>query len=1114
MAFTHLQVRSGYSMMKSTVKLNKLVEQAKEFKMDAIALTDENVLHGAVSFYRLCINADMKPIIGMVISVQENTGETIQIIALAKNNQGYKNLLQISSIIQTAGIGFIDQKDLLVYGKDIIFILPVANSALEHLAEANKAEEMAVYINEWNKVIPDLPIYIGIQSIDKSNFSILKQVCDTLPNEAVAISDVRYLRREDHKAYDCLRAMEQGKKWAYQTETSARENHYYKTPEEVARSYEQWPELIQKASEVVDQCNVKLVLDQPTLPKFPLAETHEKAAYLKELCEKAFITKYPNATADIRNRLERELDVINRMQFSDYFLIVWDFVQYAKQHSIMVGPGRGSAAGSIVAYLLDITEVDPIRYDLLFERFLNPDRVSMPDIDIDFSDHRRDEVIAYVKEKYGKDHVAQIGTFGTFATRSVIRELCKTMEITAEEQSFILKEIPNQGAKSVAESLRYSTSLMDYVKQSNQLQQLFKIATKLEGLPRHLSTHAAGIVISESPLVESTPLTTSGNEEMYLTQFAMKDIEAVGLLKMDFLGLRNLTLIERIVRTVEQNEKRSIIVKDIPLNDRATFELLQRGGTNGVFQLESQGMQRVLKDLYPTEFEDIVAVNALYRPGPMEFIPTYVNRKHGKEPMNYAHPDLKAILEPTYGVLIYQEQIMQISNKMAGFTYGQADILRRAVSKKQKEQMEQLEQQFIQGCITNGYQQKVAEELFTWIIRFSNYGFNRSHAVAYSLISYQLAYLKANYPAYFLTDILSSVAGQHDKISLYAKEAKELGIEILQPSINKSYGGFMVEKGNIRMGLWSIKGIGNQVIKEILQARKAGKFKHLFDFCLRVPVQIVNRPALEALIMAGAFDETNNDRAKLLATIDQALEQGELFSDFEDQTSFFRDDLQLDVSYVEVEPFTTMQQLALEKDLLGMYVSSHPLTVYREKFRANGYLSLTQLQNMIGKNNRHTVVVVQQIKVIRTKRGDQMAFLTLADEEMEMDAVVFPDVYREINRWIKEEMLVVIKGKSEERQNKIQLLVTQISQFDDMLLEEVSNKQRLFVQVDQQTERDALQLLKQLAEKHPGKTPVIVYHSHKDVTYQLAPTYNLELERECLRKLNDTLGKENVVVKK
>lgn len=1114
MPFTHLQVRSGYSMMKSTIKLNKLVEQAKEFRMGAIALTDENVLHGAVSFYRLCMDAGIKPIIGMVISVQESTGETIQLIALAKNNQGYKNLLQISSTIQTAGIGFIDQKQLLAYGQGIIFVLPVANSSLDQLAEAQRSEEMVAYIKGWNEMLPGLPIYIGVQSVEKLQFSILKQVCKSLPNEAIAISDVRYLLREDHKAYNCLRAMEQGEKWSYQTETSVQENQYFQTPEEVATSYQEWPELIENASEVVEQCQVKLVLDQPALPKFPLTETKSASSYLKDLCEIAFEVKYPNATNDTRDRLERELEVIERMQFSDYFLIVWDFVQYAKQQSIMVGPGRGSASGSIVAYLLDITEVDPIKYHLLFERFLNPERISMPDIDIDFSDNRRDEVIGYVKEKYGKEHVAQIGTFGTFATRSIIRELCKTMEITAEELSFILKEIPSQGAKAVAESLRHSTSLMEYVKQSPQLQQLFKIAIKLEGLPRHLSTHAAGIVISERPLVESTPLTTSGNVEMYLTQFAMKDIEAVGLLKMDFLGLRNLTLIERIVRTVEKNENRSIIVKDLPLNDTKTFELLQKGSTNGVFQLESTGMQRVLKDLYPTEFEDIVAVNALYRPGPMEFIPTYVSRKHGKEPINYAHPDLRVILEPTYGVLIYQEQIMQIANKMAGFSLGQADILRRAVSKKQKVQMEEIQQLFIQGCINNGYQQKVAEELFTWIIRFSNYGFNRSHAVAYSLISYQLAYLKANYPAYFLTDILSSVAGQHDKISLYAKEAKELGIKILQPSINKSYGGFIVEKGNIRIGLWSIKGISNQVIKEVLQVRKSGKFKHLFDFCLRVPVQIVNRPTLEALIMAGAFDETDNDRAKLLATIDQALEQGELFSEFDDQTSFFRDDLQLDVSYVQVEPFTSIQQLALEKELLGMYVSSHPLTTYREELRANGYLSLTQLQNMVGKNNRHTVVVVQYIKVIRTKRGDQMAFITLADEEMEMDAVVFPDVYREINRWIKEEMLVTIKGKPEERQNKIQLLVTQINQFDSTLFAEDNKKQRLFVKVDQETERETLILLKQLAEKYPGKTSVIVYHSLKDVTYQLASTYNLELERECLSKLNGALGKENVVVKK
>lgn len=1113
MTFTHLQVRSGYSMMKSTVKLNKLVDLAKEYRMDTIALTDENVLHGAISFYRLCMDAGIKPIIGMVISVQETSGDIIQLTALAKNNEGYKNLLQISTMIQTAGIGYITQLDLAKYRQDIIFILPISNTSLQQLSATNKMEEMVTYIEEWNDLIPGSPIYIGIQNIDELYFPILKRVCDIVPNQAVAISDVRYLRQEDQAAYHCLRAMDKGEKWSYQAEIIPKANEYFHSSEDAVRLFEKWPNLLERTKEIVEQCSVKLVLDKPTLPKFPLPEDVLASTYLKQLCEHALIEKFPNTSDVVRDRLMDELNVIESMHFSDYFLIVWDFVQYAKNERIMVGPGRGSASGSLVAYLLDITEVDPIRYQLLFERFLNPDRVSMPDIDIDFSDHRRDEVIAYVREKYGKEHVAQIGTFGTFATRSVIRELCKVMEISAEEMGYILKEIPSQGAKSVAESLRFSKSLIEYVKQSNQLQQLFKIATKLEGLPRHLSTHAAGIVISERPLVESVAL-TSGHGEMSLTQFAMKDIEAVGLLKMDFLGLRNLTLIERIVHTIYLNEKHTIILNKLPLNDSATYTLLQQGRTNGVFQLESPGMQRVLRELYPTEFEDIVAVNALYRPGPMEFIPTYVSRKHGKQTIDYAHPDLEPILETTYGVLIYQEQIMQIAKEMAGFSYGQADILRRAVSKKKKDQIEQLQQQFIQGCISNGYHENVAEELFAWIIRFSNYGFNRSHAVAYSLISYQLAYLKAHYPAYFMTDLLSSVTGQHDKIRLYTKEAEELGIRTLQPSINKSYGGFTVEKGHIRMGLWSIKGISNQVVKEILKVRKAGKFKHLFDFCLRIPVQIVNRSILETLIMSGAFDETDSDRAKLLATIDQALEQGELFSDFEDQPSFFQNDLQLDASYVEVEPFTIMQQLALEKDLLGMYVSSHPLSTYREQLRENGYLSLKQLQGLIGKNKRQLVAVIQQIKVIRTKRGDQMAFLTITDEEKEMEAVVFPDVFREIHRWLTEEMLVIIKGKTEERQNKIQLLVTEIKQFDDNTLMKNTDKQRLFIKVNQKTEREALVILQQLVESHPGKTPIIIYHADKDTTYQLSVSYNLELENECLRKLYDTLGKENVVVKK
>ncbi|GGM26613.1 DNA polymerase III subunit alpha [Paraliobacillus quinghaiensis] len=1108
MEFTHLHVRSGYSMMKSTIKLADLVKQTKEFGMNSVALTDENVLHGAVSFYKYCLNVGIKPIIGMVINLSENNRKCI---VLAKNNHGYQSLLRLSSYIQLEGKGSIKQQELHIYAKDLFLIVPVPD--LEQSSEVNKVEIIRSYLKEWHSSAPDTDIYLGIESTEKDNFSLYKEALAGIPFQAVAIGDARYLHIEDQTAYHCLRAIDKGEKWNDQSTTVSNKNQSFYESEVGMGLFEDWPEIVDQSNHIAAQCNVKLDLDQQRLPKYPLDQSTTAAAYLKKLCDQSLIKKYPNTTDAVRDRLDYELDIINRMQFSDYFLIVWDFIQYAKEQEIMVGPGRGSAAGSLVAYLLDITEVDPIRYDLLFERFLNPERVSMPDIDIDFSDHRRDEVIAYVQKKYGREHVAQIGTFGTFATRSVLRELSKTLNISPEDTAFILKEIPGQGAKSVTESLKAAPSLVDYVKKSEELQQLFKVARKLEGLPRHLSTHAAGVIISDDPLVDHVALTTGSDQQMLLTQFAMKDLEAVGLLKMDFLGLRNLTLIERIIDAIKRQEKKEIVINELPENDARTFALLQQGKTNGIFQLESQGMQRVLNELYPTSFEDIVAVNALYRPGPMEYISTYVSRKHGKETVNYAHPDLQSILKPTYGVLIYQEQIMQIANQLAGFSYGQADILRRAVSKKQKEQMEELKQQFIQGCLNNGYNQDVAEELFHWIIRFSNYGFNRSHAVAYSLISYRLAYLKAHYPAYFLADLLSSVAGQHDKTRLYSKEAQELGVRILQPSINKSFGSYSVENNNIRMGLWAIKGVGNQVVKEVLRVRKAGPFKHLFDFCLRVSLKIVNRPILEALIMAGAFDETKSDRAVLLATIDQALEQGELFGEFDDQPSFFHDDLELDVNYVEVEAFTTMQQLTLERELLGIYISSHPLSNYRTQLRSSGYVSLSQLNHMVGKNNRNTAAIIQQLKVIRTKRGDQMAFITLADEETDMEAVVFPDIYRQVKSWLKEEIMVTLTGKPEERQNKIQLLVSEISQFEESSLDQTENKQRLFIKIDQKTEQYVLSQMKKLANYYPGKTPVIVFHSVKELTYQLANTYNLNLERECLQQLYHTFGRDNVVVK-
>lgn len=1106
MNFTHLQVRSGYSLMKSTNKIEKVVQRAKDLGFDKIALTDESVMFGAISFYQTCIRMGVKPILGMIIEITLNDCNE-RCVLLARNNNGYKNLIKISTSIQRDKQIF-DPSSLKKYIDGLILVLPYSASFLSKRDSYNE-EEMREYLNTWKNIVPDQYFYLGIDTGKRDILIKLKEICLSYQLKATAIGDVRYLLERDYIAYDCLQAMRNSAKWSYKNAVDlGAEKYHLLSQEEVNAIFaDVWPEIIKESSEIAKKCNVSLSLNETLLPSFPLDSGQEATSYLRKLCFQALNRIYPSNQSAI-DRLNYELQIIDSMNFNDYFLIVWDFVQYAKKKGIMVGPGRGSAAGSLVSFLLGITNVDPIKYNLLFERFLNPERISMPDIDIDFSDHRRDEVINYVKNKYGSEHVAQIITFGTFGTRSLLRELIKVMGIDSQDEVYLLKQFPTNSDKSIAEGIKSSAELTNYVKQSPKLQVLFKIATRLEGIPRHISTHAAGVVISEQQLVEHVPLISS-NGDISLTQFAMKQLEAIGLLKMDFLGLRNLTLIERIRSSIEQKENKKLDLSNISLDDEKTFALLQKGMTNGVFQLESLGMQRVLKELIPTNFEDVVAVNALFRPGPMDYIPVYIRRKHGLEETTYPHHDLKPILQNTYGVLVYQEQIMQIANKMAGFSLGQADILRRAVSKKQREEIEQLRASFITGCKQNGYKQSVAEEIFTWIVRFSNYGFNRSHAVAYSIVSYQLAYLKAHYPSHFFAELLSSVTGNHDKIRLYIKEAREFNIDTLPPSINKSFGRYTVEGHHIRMGLSSIKGVGHQVVKEIIKARKDHAFRHLFDFCLRVPLNIVNRPVIESLVLVGAFDETLNNRASLLATIDQAIEQGELFREFEDQPSFFQNELE--ASYLETEPFTQMKQLAMEKDLIGLYLSSHPIASYRKKLRSNGYLELSELNKLLGKNNVMSCSVIQAIKTIRTKRGESMAFLTLADEGSEMEAVVFPDLFRKISRWLKEEMIVFISGKPEERKGNVQLLISDINPFDEALLDE-SSTNRVFVKITDQNEKHTLLSIKKIADEFPGAVPVIVYHEKTRATYQLASEYFVQLNKSCLQSFYNIFGKERVAV--
>lgn len=1090
MSFTHLQVRSGYSLMESTIQIDQLVAKAKALNYERLALTDFEVMHGAISFYQACLEQGIKPILGMTIELSFEA-ENIECTLLAENTLGYQNLLAITSHIQT--------------NED-----PFTLTDLKQLASGLFC--LAKFTNLNTELLT------GLQGVFKQNFYLKidvshreqKNEIESFINEhhfqTVISNEVRFLEKKDLASYDCLQAMKKGELWESNLVDERMKDAYLLSKETASELYKLFPEALANTGKIAENCHVELEFNQQLLPKFPLEnETAQEA--LKRLCHEGLPKRYPEENRKALDRLNYELTIINELNFNDYFLIVADLVGFAKKSGITVGPGRGSAAGSIVAYLLNITMVDPLKYDLLFERFLNPNRATMPDIDIDFSDERREEVIEYVQEKYGNDYVAQIVTFGTFAPRSLIRELMKTMDIDLRDQAYVLKNISTQSNQNLVKILNENEDFSTYVKQSSSLKQLFVHAVKLEGLPRHASTHAAGLILTDEPLVKLVPI-MDGSDGINLTQYAMNELESLGLLKIDLLGLKNLSLIEHILESIKRTTHTTLDLSKIPEDDKKTFELLQKGKTNGVFQLESDGMKRVLKQLKPTELADIIALNALYRPGPMEQIPTYINRKFNKEPVTYVHKDLEPILKDTYGVLVYQEQIMKIAHVIAGFTLGEADLLRRAVSKKDAHVMEDLEKQFLNGCKQNDYSKEVAEEIFSWINRFANYGFNKSHSVAYSMISYDLSYLKANYPTNFFAALLSSTLNQPAKFAMYIQEAKQLGIEILPPSINYSFGKVTVESDAIRIGLMAVKGIGYQSVKEIVRGRKEGQYSDLFDFYLRTSSQIIKRNIIEMLIRAGTFDDVYSNRASLLASIDQAESRADLFGDLAgDSESLFSKGMKLKPTYLEKEDFSLLDKLADEKELVGVYLSAHPFSDYRLGLEKEGFTSLEKIISYKVNQTFKLAAVIQEVRKIRTKRGDSMAFITLSDETTESSAVVFPEIYRSSNLLLVEDAIVELVVKLTERNGERQVIVNEVRELN---LDE--NKKQLFIKVKSELADEAYEKILVLIKDEAGEIPIILHFEKTKKTFKLNETYFNSGSDLLISELRAVFGDENVVL--
>jgi len=1054
MKFTHLHVHSHYSLLDGLPKIDQLLDYAKELGMDSLALTDHGVLYGAVEFYKKAEERKIKPIIGCEVYVaferMEDKRPNIDdkryhLLLLVKNEKGYRNLVKLITEAHLKGFYYkprIDDYLLAKHSEGLIACTACVAGRIPRLITAkkfNQAEELA---QKYQQMFGRDNFYLEIQhhpgipeqkTVNEGLIAMSKKYNIPL----VATNDTHYLKKEDAEAQDILMLINTGSKPNDpERKTMKADDFSLKSPEEMAEHFKDIPEAIENTQKIAELCNFKFELNTTKLPHYEVPNKKSADEYLKELACEGLKKRFgENLNKEIISRLEYELSVIKETGFASYFLIVQDFVNWAKSQRIVVGPGRGSAAGSLVSYAINITNVDPIKNNLLFERFLNPERISMPDIDLDFTDRRRDEVIEYVAQKYGRDKVAQIITFGTMAARAVIRDVGRALEYEYSYCDQIAKMIPF--GFSLQDTLNKVFEFKELYRSDQKAKELIDLAKKLEGVVRHASTHACGIVISEKPLPELIPLQhPTQNDENIVTQYEMHSVEDLGLLKMDFLGLKNLTIIEdTLSRIYVLRNKLKINIEDIPLNDEKTFKLLQKAQTTSVFQLESEGMKRYLRELKPTEFEDIVAMVALYRPGPMQFIPEYIDRKHGRKSIYYLHPKLKPILEKTQGICIYQEQLMQIARDLAGFTLGEADVLRKAIGKKIKKLLKKQEERFIKGMVNNNIDKRIAVKLWQWILPFASYGFNRSHSAAYATIAYQTAYLKAHFPVEFMAAVLTSEKGDVERIAFLIDECKKMEIEVLPPDINESLKNFTVVENNkkIRFGLKAVKNVGENIIDVIVEEkRQAGPFKSMADFLQRVNSKDLNKKSLESLIKAGAFDQFE-ERNKLLHNMERLLEYSKEHqkNKANGQKGLFENaNFSNNVNNVALETApvaTNFERLSWEKDLLGLYVSSHPLDDFKEILIKKAS-PIQKIKSAYSHQKIRVGGIISNIKKILTKTGKPMLFVKLEDLNDKTEVVVFPNILQQNPAVFEENKVVFVSGRVDHRNNVPKIIADQVEE--------------------------------------------------------------------------------------
>ncbi|HZK58230.1 MAG TPA: DNA polymerase III subunit alpha [Clostridia bacterium] len=1161
-SFVHLHVHTEYSLLDGFSVIDKTMDKVKELGMDAVAITDHGAMFGVVDFYKAAKKKGLKPIIGCEMYTAARTMEDKDsqrdknqghLVLLAKNREGYQNLVKLVSNGFLRGFYYkprIDYEELSKFSKGLIGLSGCLAGDINRLLLGGQYKMAKDLASKLKDIFEKNCFYLELQDHNteeqkRVNPQLIK-LSKELDIPLVATNDVHYINKEDAETHDILLCIQTGKIKEDTDRMKFPNNEFYlKSPEEMKQIFASVPEAISNTVKIAEQCNVDFDFNTIHLPEYRVSYSISKFDYLKKICFEGLNRRYSPVTEELKNRLDKELAVIESMGYIEYFLIVWDFIKYAKDNKIPVGPGRGSAAGSIVAYTLGITDIDPVKYGLIFERFLNPERISLPDIDIDFCYERREEVIDYVKQKYGEDKVAQIITFGTMAARAAIRDVGRVIDMPYSEVDKIAKQIPLSIGMTIDKALDMSPGFKKTYRENTEAKYLIDMAKKLEGLPRHASTHAAGVVISKEPLKKHVPLYLHDNS--VTTQFAMGTLEELGLLKMDFLGLRTLTVINDTLELIRENHNIDMDFTDCDYEDKGVYDLISKGETLGVFQSESAGMIQFLKELRPNCFEDIIAGISLYRPGPMDSIPKYIENKNNPQNIRYMHESLEPILNVTYGCLVYQEQVMRIVRDLAGYSYGRSDLVRRAMSKKQMDIMEQERKNFIYGivddkgeveipgCIRNGVPEHIGNKLYDEMLEFANYAFNKSHGAAYAVLAYETAYLKRYYKVEFMAALMTSVMGNTSKIVQYIQDCKRQGIQVLPPDINKSFSKFAVENGSIRFALSAVKNVGVGMIDNLVEIRKNdGDFISFLDFCQRMESKDINKRAVEGLIKCGALDCLGVNRAQLLSSYEMIIEgvQQERRKKIEGQIDLFQINNEMDVSinqfnFPDIQEFNEKTKLSMEKDVVGFYISGHPLSEFERELEHIVTINSSQLleagdnpEESALKDGQSIVVggMITEINIKTTRNNQMMAFVNLEDLFGNIECIIFPKTFKYYNNLIHEENFVILEGTlniKEEEQPKV--LVNTINPLLKIPENGLKNfgtgkSKRLYIKIKNKRDWDLIEKTKPIFRQHSGKTPIIIYIEESEERLRADRELWVKPDDELINKLLNFFGAGNVKV--